>query len=140
MNRTGLDRYSSLPPSKPSPRRQSNTGPSKETIALVKARSGGRCEYPGCGRPATERHHRAERGMGGSSVEWVNDPSAILDACHHHNQWASNGHPAEAFAMGWRIRRGLDRPWSVPVQTRHDELPVWLDRQGGWWKFDEGTP
>ena len=139
MNRSGLNRYTTLPRSKPSPSRRSNTGPSKETVALVKARSGGRCEFPGCGKPATERHHRYERGMGGTSLPWVNDASNLLDSCHYHNQWASNHRPTEAREMGWLLKH-LDRPLQVPVQTRHDELPVWLDNNGGWWKFDEGTP
>lgn len=115
------------------------TGPDLKTKQLVRARSGGRCEFPGCRSRATDVHHRFERGVGGTSKPWINDVANLLHSCRHHNDWSSNQQPLEAELMGWRLRH-FDLPTEVPVQTRHDPLPVWLDNQGGWWPFDEGIP
>jgi hypothetical protein len=108
------------------------TGPSTKSIALIAGRCGGVCEFPGCLQPAQDPHHRYERGMGGvgsKGPEWINNPSNILAACRHHNDWCSNQHPAEAKQMGWLLE-GRDLPWLVPVQTEHDPLPVWLNDDG----------
>ena len=129
MNRnTGMRRYTTRVV-------RTYTGPSRAVVELVRARSGGRCEFPRCRRRATDPHHRYERGMGGTAVEWVNNASNILAACRYHNDWCSNQYPQDAEDMGWRLRHG-DRPWLVSVMTRHDERPIYLDDCGSWTHFD----
>lgn len=52
--------------------------------AIVEARSGGACELDKCGK-AEVYHHRRPRGLGGTSLPWVNRPANALhlaDACH----------------------------------------------------------
>lgn len=129
MNRnTGMRRYTTRVV-------RTYTGPTASVVEMVRARSGGRCEFPGCRRRATDAHHRYERGMGGTTVDWVNNASNLLAACRYHNDWCSNQQPAEAEHMGWRLRHG-DRPWLVPVLTRHDPEPIYLDDNGSWTTFD----
>ena len=117
------------------------TGPSREVVAIVAARSAGWCEFPGCEHRAQDVHHRYERGMGGHSerLTWINEPPNLLAACRHHNYWCSNVTPEEARQMGWRVRRG-DMPWQVPVQTRHDPLPVYLANDGTFSLFADNPP
>lgn len=115
--------------------RPRDTGPSAKTRAIVRARSGGRCEYPSCPRPAQEVHHRDERGQGGRGPKapgWINLAGNLLDACRPHNQWASNGSPAEAREMGWLIEMGQATPYTVPVLTRHHPEKVYLFDDGSW--------
>lgn len=117
------------------------TGPDARVITIVAERSQGLCEFPGCGALAIDPHHRYERGVGGrgpKGPDWINAPSNILAACRHHNTWASNIEPREAERMGWRLRH-FDLPWRVPVQTYHDPLPVYLDNEGGWMRFEAGA-
>lgn len=115
--------------------RRRDTGPSAKTRAIVRTRSGGRCEYPSCPRSAQEVHHRDERGQGGrgpKAPNWINLAGNLLDACRPHNQWASNGSPAEAYEMGWLIEMGQATPYTVPVLTRHHPEKVYLHDDGSW--------
>lgn len=113
------------------------TGPTSAVITIVRERSNGRCEFPNCGRPAQDPHHRLERGMGGrgpKGPDFINTVPNILAACRHHNQWVSNGQPREAERMGWLLREG-DHPTQVPVQTCHDDLPIYLADDGSFSLF-----
>lgn len=117
------------------------TGPDKPTVVLIAERSHGRCEFPGCGEPAVDAHHRYERGQGGrgpKGPQWINCLSNLLAACRHHNFWASNVSPTEARQMGWRCS-DLDLPWQVPVQTCHDPLPVYLADDGSWSRMERAA-
>ena len=85
------------------------TGPSEESVALVLARSGGRCER--ClVKPATQIHHRCGRQMGGSrNTPWINLPSALAhlcgtseDGCHG----LATRFPGLARIDGWVVSRG----------------------------------
>jgi len=112
--------------------RRRYTGPSAEVIDLVAIRSGGRCEFPGCGQRAQDPHHRFERGSGGAGPKgpaWINEVPNILAACRHHNDWCSNQQPTEAWQMGWIVRHP-DVPFLVPALTAHDDLPVFLNEDG----------
>lgn len=114
--------------------RRRYTGPERAVVELIGARSSGWCEFPNCGQPANDPHHRVERKAGGrgpKGPDWLNLPSNLLAACRHHNDWCSNQQPREAQHMGWIVRHP-DLPWLVPVQTIHDPLPVFLDDEGGW--------
>lgn len=126
--RANLDRQ-------PRSRARRDTGPPAKTRTALRIRSGGQCEYPGCPRPAQEVHHRDERGAGGRGPKapaWINQLGNLLDACHGHNQWASNGSPAEARAMGWLIPMGNATPYDTPVATRHHPGKVLLADDGSW--------
>lgn len=119
------------------PRRQRNTGPNRKTRDALAERSGGVCEFADCWRPAEHDHHRSARGMGGSSNPDVNALSAQLHYCAIHHAYVE-AHPAEAYANGWKVRRGTKKPGDVPVLTRHSPFPVLLDDLGDW-RLDDTT-
>lgn len=70
-------------------------------------------------------------GRGRNAPAWMNEPSNLLGACAWHNEWASNGSPAEANKVGWLLRSG-QIPMLTPVLTRHYRLPVLLNDRGTW--------
>lgn len=110
------------------------TGPDQATVELLRQRCYGWCEFPDCGRLAMDPHHRRNRGMGGrhgATLTWINDLTNLLAACRHHNWWATEGEPHEAWLMGWRLKEG-ELPWLTPVHTFHDPLPVILHSDGTW--------
>lgn len=87
------------------------TGPSKTQQETVYDRADGRCEI--CRGEGQQFHHRRPRGMGGSDVEWINDPSNLILLCRRcHAQAESNR--AEAYDRGVLVRYA-DEPWAVPA-------------------------
>lgn len=125
--KTAMARVSTAKRTVAKQRRQRDTGPSEATKTLLWARAGGRCER--CGRDLTggfpfSRHHRRPRGMGGSTVDWVNDVTNLLllcgtattpDGCH---AWVEK-HREESYDAGWAIRMSSDYlPWELPVLVR----------------------
>jgi hypothetical protein len=111
---------------KPALATRSNTGPKQSTRSSVRARSGGTCEWPGCTNPATEQHHRLNR---------------KLDACnpHHRTVTSPTGMVRElVMRMGWLLLEHQDAT-EVPVATRHDVDPVWLDNVGEWHRYEDGA-
>jgi hypothetical protein len=91
---------------------------------LVWVRAGGRCEV--CevdlvtGRTMFNYHHRAARGMGGSSSPDRHSPSNVLLVCGHgstfdgcHRDIELN--PSWSFERGYRVRHGYD-PAEVAVR------------------------
>lgn len=109
-----------------------DTGPSREQRAIVLDRALGCCEI--CGALVIQPsggvwepqwmpvqpysvHHRSARGMGGSTVAWINSPANLLllcgsgtTGCHGHVE----SHRAEAYENGWLISGRRD-PATVPV-------------------------
>lgn len=80
---------------------------SPETRAIVRQRSGGRCEWTGCDKPATEMHHRKLRRYGDHR------PVNALHLClWHHDQIEDQ--PTEAYRCGLSVRSTLD-PASLTV-------------------------
>lgn len=77
-----------------------------ETVAAVAARSGKRCEYPGCTRPGAHLHHRQLRRHG------RHDPDNILLLCANHHLHV-HMHPAEAYEAGFLVHSWND-PSEVP--------------------------
>lgn len=129
---------------KPAVKRARGTGPSPAVCRLVDARSGGVCEWPRCGRPATDRHHRLNRKTGGRKGEAkarINGPAWLLAACraHHDDVTSPTGETRKrAMAMGWLLLERQDAT-QVPVTTRHSPEPVWLDDLGHWHPYEEGA-
>lgn len=129
------------------PRRQrrkaSRTGPDRATCLLVDRRSGRVCEWPGCGQPQTDRHHRLNRKQGGRHGEAavrVNGAAWLLGACRTHHAYVTSPHTERlivARANGWLLREHEDAT-QVPVLTCHDPGPVWLSNDGAWRRYEEG--
>jgi hypothetical protein len=118
------------------------TGPVLPVRYLVVQRSDGRCEFPACGWEGVCLHHRYERKRGGAGLkspaaEWINQPENLLVACAYHNDWCSNLHPAEAREIGWLWGSGDPPAADLPVLTCHDGLPVYLNRDGSWTRFED---
>jgi hypothetical protein len=83
------------------------------TRAAVANRSGGYCEL-GCGRRATNMHHRKNRSQGG---QW--SPANILHLCGSgttgcHGYYTN--HPAEAKRLGVSVLPS-EQPAEIPVRT-----------------------
>lgn len=98
----------------PTPKKRRHTGPTPQTLAAVKTRSGNRCEFPyPCPAQPAHTHHRRPRRMGGSSDPATNLPSNLLRLCPHHHEWVES-HRAEAHRMGLLLHAG-DDPAAVPV-------------------------
>ena len=125
------------------PRRR-DTGPKQSTVELLYIRSGRVCEWPGCGQPATEKHHRLNRkngGRHGDAHERVNGVAWLLHACHLHHAYVTSpsGERLDiAKAMGWLLLEYQDA-LRVPVLTCHAGEPVWLDADGGWHLYEDGA-
>lgn len=119
------------------PRRRRNTGPSQAVRALVAARSGGVCEWPGCGVSAVDVHHRLNRKMGGRRGEThalINTAPWLLHACRLHHAYVTSpsGEARQrALAWGWLLTEGQDAA-RTPVMTRHCPRPVLLRITGAW--------
>jgi hypothetical protein len=125
------------------PRRR-DTGPLRATVELLYLRSGRICEWPGCVQPATEKHHRLNRKAGGrhgEARERVNGVAWLLHACHTHHAYVTSptgDQRQRALDMGWLLLEYQDA-LQVPVLTRHDDEPVWLDGDGAWRLFEVGV-
>lgn len=95
-----------------------STGPTVVQRRAVYDRAQGLCEVCRVQVPAgTPPHHRRPRGMGGSSVPWINDPSNLLllcmtepNDCHSRVERER----ADAHERGLLVRYG-DEPWAVPA-------------------------
>jgi hypothetical protein len=84
---------------------------------VVTARDNGSCLR--CSAPGTNVHHRIGRGMGGTSRRDVNDLAALVTLCGSGTTgchgWVTE-HPAEAYALGWAIRRSeTTHPSEIPL-------------------------
>lgn len=104
---------------KPTPRPLGKRGPKPAELvaseAVVRARSGGRCEAgtPDCEGGATQVHHRAGRNGtvrndAGEAVS-AHHPSVLLDVCGLLTLTGCHGylhrHVSESYANGWMLKR-----------------------------------
>lgn len=125
-------------------KRARNTGPKRSVKKLVRRRSGKECEWPGCGQPATDQHHRLNRKSGGrhgEAHERVNGAAWLIDSCRLHHRYVTSpvGERRErAEQMGWLLKEHQDAT-RVPVLTMHDPEPVWFDNFGKWHRFEDGA-
>jgi 5-methylcytosine-specific restriction endonuclease McrA len=67
-------------------------------------RAGGMCEMAGCGRPATECHHRRLRSQGGG-----NGAENLMCLCEDHHRDVHEN-PAKAYAEGTMLHGYDDDP------------------------------
>jgi 5-methylcytosine-specific restriction enzyme A len=111
-----------------------NTGFPPVVQKIIRTRSGGICEIRagwrigGCeGSPAVHRHHRRNRGAGGSRRADTNLASNGLDACYNCHEYIGMN-PSVAYQKGWLIRQGC-APSSVPIFYRNTEW-ILLDDDG----------
>lgn len=131
-------------PRKATGKRARDTGPKQSVTDLVKKRSGGMCEWPGCPSEAIHRHHRLNRKIGGRFGEMherINGAHWLLHACLIHHAYVTSpiGHRRETSkAMGWLLLEGQDAA-QIPVHSRHDIDPVWLLPSGDWLTYEEAA-
>jgi hypothetical protein len=119
------------------PKRHRNAGPAQATVTLLRARSGGVCEFPDCRKAATDKHHRLNRKAGGrrgAMAERINGVAWLLDACRTHHAYVTSPH-GEALTwarrFGWVLVEGQDA-LLVPVLVRHSASAVFLSADGAW--------
>jgi hypothetical protein len=134
LGRTASERVRSTHRSpKPQRSRPRATGPTAAVRKLVRLRSDGWCEWPGCWLVAAEQHHRLNRkngGRHGEMAERINQAAWLLDACRLHHDAVTSPHgEARVLArqMGWLLHEGEDAR-EVAVLTRHGR--VWLHDDG----------
>ena len=92
------------------------TDPNPRTLATVKERSAGVCEFPRCSTPAAHTHHRDPRGMGGTRDPGANLAGNLLRLCGLHHDWIER-HREVAYEFGWLVHTGVN-PTTVPVLLR----------------------
>lgn len=94
------------------------TGPSRQTVRLVRERDDDCCVR--CGRPGPlTTQHRVARGMGGTRRPWINSPENLITLCGSgttgcHGQVEASPH--EAVIYGWRVPSWAGDPGSVSVR------------------------
>jgi hypothetical protein len=112
----------------------------RDSAAIVRERSGGRCEIgiEGCWGEAVEKSHRIARGMGGrhGAAKKLSDrPSDLLDSCLYcHLLITRYAWRVDAKGNGWVLVDGQE-PTAEPVLYR-GELS-YLDDAGSVHSFDK---
>lgn len=100
MKRSGpLRRRTRLKAGKPLPRRRKRvrrrSRPSNGIVDDL-----GTCMFPGCPRPAANRHHRKTRARGGSDR-----PENLINLCRPHHMWVHDnprlGHQLGLLRHSW---------------------------------------
>lgn len=138
LARVGWGRRESLVANRQSGRpRPRDTGPPERVRKLVRARSCGRCEWPGCGSLAQDMHHRLNRKDGGRHGEMrarLNGAAWLAHCCRYHHDLVTNPVGVDrcyAEASGWLLREGLDAR-VVPILVGHSPCLIVFDDSGGW--------
>jgi hypothetical protein len=112
----------------------------RDSAAVVRERSGGRCEIgiEGCWGEAVEKSHRIARGMGGrhgAAKKQSDRPSDLLDSCLYcHLLITRYAWRVDAKGNGWVLVDGQE-PTAEPVLYR-GELS-YLDDAGSVHSFDK---
>ena len=77
----------------------------RDAKVVVKARSGGRCEFPDCiSRSGAGAHHKLQ----GRVHPRCNEPEFLMDVCPKHHDHI-HAHPEESYERGWLLH-----DWDVP--------------------------
>lgn len=97
----------------PQQRGRRPTGPKRETIWTLAARSGGYCETCIGTRIGAHVHHRQPRQMGGTRRAEINSPANLLHLCAPCHA-AIESNRELAYRQGWLVHSGSD-PAQVPV-------------------------
>lgn len=116
-------------------RRPRFTGPTPAVQKIVKARSGGVCEFTGCTDAGGHIHHRRPRRMGGSKAPETNGVANLLHLCCGHHDWVESNRAA-AIVKGLLLYATAD-PGGALVWTRHSDGPIFLTPDGGWVRYEE---
>lgn len=97
---------------------------------LVRLRSGWLCERCNAA-PASDYHHRRPKGMGGTSVGWVQRAANCAHLCGRCHVWV-HAHPAEAMGLGWLLSKSsaADSADMVPMQDTTGRRFFFDDRGG----------
>lgn len=91
----------------------------RESKAIMRVRSGGRCELDDCTRPAAEFHHRLARRHGNHR------PSNGLYLCWYCHRVGVHGIARRlAEAKGWIVRSTSGDPQEVPVFRRGEMVAL----------------
>lgn len=99
------------------------SGITRATRELVLARDNFQCVS--CRRSVHDPlgysiHHRVPRGMGGTRLEWINQPANLLTLCGSGTTgchgWTEQ-HRMEARSQGYLIPRAFGSPEQIPVYT-----------------------
>lgn len=117
--------------------RKSPTDFSPEARALMAERSEGICEWPICGRAATEMSHRMRR------MKTNGYAANGLHLCHEHHRWCHDN-PKDAREVYGAVLKTTDDPKTFPVLTRHSPRKILLnnvpDCDGRLWReVSQGT-
>ena len=105
-------------------------GFSRETRALIRARSGGICEIGDCIDQAVHMHHRRPRGIGGTSLAWVNGTANALHTCLEHHAFIES-HRTLAFVQGWLISQHRTDAIAADIPVQRRGKSVLLSDDGG---------
>lgn len=106
-----------------------------EVQTLVQLRSGWRCER--CDRLGVAHfHHRRPKGMGGTNLTWVQAAANAAHLCGPCHEWV-HAHPAEAYATGWLIRKGVGDMADMVLMTNLAGARFFFDDEGDRFGVDE---
>ncbi|WP_433568107.1 hypothetical protein ACQP1O_42905 (plasmid) [Nocardia sp. CA-151230] len=97
---------------------------------LIAARSGGICEIADCPEAAVHMHHRRPRGLGGTSVPWVNRAANGLHICLEHHAFIES-HRTLALVQGWLISQHMVEKQAADVPVLRRGRSVLLSDDGG---------
>lgn len=118
-------RYRQRPRSKKTPPQ----GFSPEVRRIVAARSGGVCEIGDCVAAAVHMHHRRPRGLGGTSVAWVNKAANCLHTCLDHHAYIEN-HRTQSMVQGLLISQHRKDAVAVDIPVLRRGVSVLLGDDG----------
>lgn len=104
-------------------------GFSLEVRDIIATRSRGVCEIGRCESAAEHMHHRRPRGLGGTSVPWVNKAANALHLCMVHHAYVES-HRTLAIAEGWLISQHRTDAVATDIPVTRNGKSVLLSDDG----------